>query len=217
MSLLNKEVTLLQLLVAVISSGFLTSVGTGYFQNNDTSSLIASQQYSDLITTTISELDKAKRRIEKLERRNEQMFVINSVQESEIKNLRRDFYLLQSSASNVPIAEWTKDLTYRMLSVNSYFEDLFLLPRSLTAADYIGEVDSVIWGKKIADHFRDQDKQVISTGVAMRFVEKFPDGRGGSYTLFVVKYPRKIAGITLGVGGAAIVLDGWLEEYLNDS
>lgn len=211
---LQKEVTMLQLIIAVISSGFLTSIGTGYFTTKKNSDQIISDQYREIIATTISELDKAKIRISILETKNQELFQINTTQAAEIKQLRRDFYLLESQSANIPIAEWTKDLNYRMLSINNYYEKMFLLPRGLSAEDYIGQMDSIIWGVEVAKHFIQHDQAVIEERKALRFIEVVPDGKGGHQTLFVVKYPRMVGGVPLGIGGAAIVLDDWLEQYL---
>lgn len=124
--------------------------------------------------------------------------------EKQVKRLQYKVTLLESSHQDAPIPIWLKDNFGVMLALNPAYEKTFLLPRNLTAEDYLNKTDEVVWPEDIADEYRKNDLMVARTNTVWKGYETIIDHQGKETQWQVIKYPRTAAGITIGIAGIAI-------------
>lgn len=114
------------------------------------------------------------------------------------RELNNKLNLLESAHNNVPVAVWFKDLQFRMLAINPTYTEQF----GVTAEQYVGNTDYAVWPRPVADKYREHDETVLTTGQPLRTVENVPIN-GVPIPHVVIKYPRAVAGIRVGIGGIA--------------
>lgn len=117
--------------------------------------------------------------------------------------LRKSLNLLRESYPDLPIPIWLKDHNGIMLSLNSSYEDAFLLPQGKTRSDYVGRYDEDIWGGEISEIFRANDIIAISKKQISFVFEDFI-GHDLLKNWEFFKYPKFVDGIFIGVGGIAL-------------
>ncbi|GIV82560.1 MAG: hypothetical protein KatS3mg051_1914 [Anaerolineae bacterium] len=124
--------------------------------------------------------------------------------EREVQRLRYQVLMLESAHQDLPLPMWLKDRDGRMLALNTEYEREFLIPRGYTRDDYIGQYDSAVWPEGIANIFADNDRYVVRTGDVLHTIEPVPDAEGVPRDWIIIKYPRRVSGVVVGVGGIAI-------------
>lgn len=123
----------------------------------------------------------------------------------EVKTLRNQLMIFESSHSDIPIPVWLKDTQGRMLFVNQEYENQLLNPIGKTADDYIGSLDKHIWGKDVANVFIENDREVMRKKRPIEFTEKWVGANGQLMEGRLIKYPRFLNGKTvIGIGGIII-------------
>lgn len=112
---------------------------------------------------------------------------------------------MESAHMDMPVPMWLKDLNGVMLSCNKIYEQVFLVPRGLTAQDYLGRSDMDVWPAEVAEEFMHRDAQVRLTRKEWRGIEMVQDADGVSRPWYIIKFPRYAAGgVLVGIGGIAV-------------
>lgn len=148
------------------------------------------EEYQERIVDITKDVESLRVRLVKSERR--------------ASDLQARMILYESSYMNIPIPMWMKDPEGIMLSVNDCYEKTYLIPRGFTKADYIGSKDEDIWGPEIAKGFLKNDKHVALTGEVIRTIEVWESPDGTKIEGEVVKWPRKVGDLVIGIAGAAL-------------
>jgi PAS domain-containing protein len=109
--------------------------------------------------------------------------------------------LLETAHMELPIPMWIKDRDGTMLSLNRAYESAFLIPRGKISSDYIGKKDEELWSKEEAETFKVNDllahKEIVFLTETIKIKDQTID-------LYVIRYPRKVGGEIVGIGGIAI-------------
>jgi hypothetical protein len=129
-------------------------------------------------------------------------------------HLQTRFQLLESATNNLPFPMWTKSAGTAespgvMLTMNKAYADFFLKPVGKTINDYRGKTDAEMWGTEIGSRYWQGDLEVMNTGAQVKLVvaSHILDSEGKPVKITVYKYPRKINGVIVGIGGIAIPRD----------
>ena len=123
--------------------------------------------------------------------------------ERENYTLLHNIALLESAHQDLPLPMWLKDKDGRMLAVNLAYEKSFLQPIGKTRQDYINQTDFDIWPDEVAERYRSHDRTVMNTGEPLYFREEM-QLNDEVEPVMVLKYPRSVAGIVVGVAGIAL-------------
>ena len=134
----------------------------------------------------------------------------NKILRQRIAQLERENYallhniaLLESAHQDLPLPMWLKDKDGKMLAVNLAYEKSFLQPIGKTRQDYINQTDFDIWPADVAERYRRHDRSVMNTSEPLYFREEMELG-DVKEPVMVLKYPRSVAGIVVGVAGIAL-------------
>lgn len=153
------------------------------------------EEYKDLVTNYKSELDKLRKDFDELK-------VLVFQKEDEIKTLRNQLMIFESSHADIPMPMWLKDTNGIMLFLNEEYERIVLNPIGKTTEDYIGKTDYDVWGKEIGKQFTDNDKQVMRQKKPVQFKETWQGSNGATFVGTLLKYPRFLNNRTvIGIGG----------------
>lgn len=121
----------------------------------------------------------------------------------DLSELKTKIILLESAHTDAPLPMWLKDISGRMLALNSEYEKQFLIPMGKTSSDYIGNYDDDIWPLDIANEYKRHD------GLALLYdtwkgkeIIKSPDGKEEEW--IVIKYVRYAGKTKIGIAGVAI-------------
>lgn len=152
--------------------------------------------------------------IESIEARNDKLEKEVHELRDEVKKYERDLIdlqqtvqLLESSHQDSPIPMWIKDTNGIMLSLNSAYEELFLIPRGKAKKDYIFENDHAVWERDIAFKFEANDKKVLKSKQVWHGKEEvIYDGKKQKWR--VIKYPRYSGRTVIGIAGICIPPEG---------
>ena len=117
-----------------------------------------------------------------------------------VSNLQNKIILLESTTNEMPFPMWLKDRDLVMLSVNTKYSEVF----GVSADQYVGKTDFEVWDEKTAQEFRTNDERVLFGGLVFYGTENVTVN-GKKIDLLVVKYPRKIGNIIIGIAGLAII------------
>lgn len=110
--------------------------------------------------------------------------------------------LLRQTAilNNIPDMAWLKDLDSRYIAVNEQFAKL----SGLKYEDIIGKFDHDIWQKDFADHYREDDIDVVRSGKRKEIEEILQDHTGRQLWIETTKTPiRNSRGEVTGTIGIA--------------
>lgn len=124
--------------------------------------------------------------------------------EKQVKSLQSKVTLLESAHQSAPIPMWLKDSFGIMLALNESYEQLFLKPRNYTRDDYLYKGDEAVWPEDLVTEFRRNDLMVARTGEVWKGFETIVDHQGKLTQWQIIKYPRKVDNITIGIAGIAI-------------
>jgi hypothetical protein len=191
----NKKPAWLVVALALISAGAVGSL-TGYLQFGKG---LNQKEGERLLKTSIEEKKYYQMLHADCAKNIQDLF-------GQVSQLKSQILLTGAVDSDFPFPVWLKDKNGTMLFLNKHYEDEFLVRLGKTSFDYVGSNDYQIYTKEVADKFRSHDQKVIKSGRYMKFEELVninPEGTLKKKYL-VVKYPRKIGRITVGVGGFAI-------------
>lgn len=84
-----------------------------------------------------------------------------------------------------------------MIYLNNAYERKYLLPRGLTATDYLNKNDTELWSASVAKKFKTSDSIVMATGVPLTVQEL--DNQ------IFTKFTVKVGEYVVGVGGVEYV------------
>lgn len=148
-------------------------------------------------------------KLRRTELRYEECLEDSRLQDKKMMQMQRDIVGLKSNMlvlsladDNFPNPKWIKSVDLMMLQLNKAFEDVYLKPQGLKRADYIGNYDYDIWPDDIAAQFRNGDKLVLRADTPMTFYEYIQiDSLKEPEKIKVVKYPIRVNGTVVGVGG----------------
>lgn len=110
--------------------------------------------------------------------------------------------LIQQSAilNNIPDMAWLKDVDSRYIAVN----EQFLKISGRTLDEVVGQTDSNVWKQKFADMYRQDDLDVIRSGMRRQVEESQEDHTGREYWVETIKTPiRNAQGDVIGTTGIA--------------
>lgn len=118
---------------------------------------------------------------------------------TEFLTLKNDFILIRASQDQIPMPRWIKNVDFKMIWVNKAYEAKYLLPRGLTATEYISNYDEYAFDQTTVNQFRANDRLVLSLNRPLTFTEMI-----NGEAVEVVKYPFRIGETTFGIGGIEI-------------
>lgn len=163
-----------------------------------------------------SQITWREKRIEELERKEEaaekqikQLEERVSELEKERTKMEARFLIFQSSHDSSPLPSWFKDMDGTILACNKAYETVFLRPRGYNLENYVGHKDSDVWPEHIAEEFRKNDIHVMETGETIDSTESVQNKHKRDIPVRIIKYPRRIHGLSdpIGVAGIAIIDD----------
>ena len=161
-------------LVAAVAGGGVSS----YFIYKIANKKQGTSDFQVVIENYKTLLDKFEEKIANLEFEISEMRKVERLQSDELSSLRSQLLIFESSHSDIPLPMWLKDQNGKMLFVNRYYEDTFLIPFGKTGIEYVGKTDYDIWSKEVADGFVKNDQEVMRNGDHMTFIEKLEDKNG---------------------------------------
>lgn len=186
-------------LISALAGGGLASYFNyrlGHKKENTNEFSILLEQYKLLRKDDTEEINSLKNRIKELEDKDLELML-------EIQSLKHQLMFFESSHLDIPLPNWLKDTSGKMLFLNKDYEELFLKPRGFSANDYIGQNDFSVWEDEVAKHFIQNDRQVIRTKKPYKWVEEIEiDGK--PLYLEVFEYPRKFKDVIIGIGGIVL-------------
>lgn len=187
-------------LISALAGGGLASyfnykINSKKEDNNEFNIIL--EQYKLLRKSDIDEINLLKTRINELEDRDMKKTL-------EIQNLKHQLMVFESSHLDIPLPNWIKDTSGKMLFVNKEYEEAFLKPRDYIASDYVGNDDYSVWEDKIAKAIIKTDRKVIRDKKPVKTIEQIPDLDGSILYIEVLKYPRKFKNIVIGIGGIVL-------------
>lgn len=124
--------------------------------------------------------------------------------EMQVTALEQKVTLLESAHLSSPLPMWIKDVNFVMRSFNQAYIDTFLKPNGIKESDYLHHFDDAVWPADIANEYRANDMLVMNTGRVHDMEEHVIDHQGRRKTIRVIKFPRKVGGMIVGVAGIAI-------------
>lgn len=120
-----------------------------------------------------------------------------------IQSLQNKIVIFESSHFDLPLPMWLKSTEGTMLSVNSMYEEIFLIPRGYSMSDYIGEKDDSVWPEDVVRAFKINDDRVLRTKRKWIGRELIASADGEREEWTVIKYARKSGNVVIGIGGIA--------------
>jgi len=103
------------------------------------------------------------------------------------RDLQRERDLLRTLMDNIPDLVFVKDHRGKFLTVNAA---LLKLMNASSVNDIIGKDDRDFWPADLAEHYRNDDRQIIETGRGLVDVEELIENDGGEKTwLLTTKVP----------------------------
>jgi PAS domain S-box-containing protein len=139
------------------------------------------------------------------EKENRLVGIIGAVQDvteqKKAETLLKETLLRQTAIlNNIPDMAWLKDLDSRYIAVNEQFAKL----SGLKYEDIIGKSDHDIWQKDFADHYREDDIDVVRSGKRKEIEEILQDHTGRQFWIETTKTPiRNSRGEVTGTIGIA--------------
>ena len=195
----------------------ITSLLTGYFAFRLKSKASLRDDFQMIVDTLRSQFDELK--IE-----NDRLRELNTQQAQEIQQLKHHIHeidielrILRAGYFESPLATWVKNEDGEMLFVSKEYEKLFLKPIGKKRADYIGNVDNVIWGDVTGNDFRKHDQYVRTTGKTWVGVESFimESGENLFANFYFMKYPFDPDGKGIIKGHVAGIAFPLTDEIIN--
>lgn len=188
-----------------IVSGICALLGAGGIGSFATFRLGNRKQNTNDFSTIIEKYEglysKLENKVEVLEKKVEDLTEREAKYKEEVAKLRNQLLIFEGSHIDLPLPMWMKDAKGDMIFINSYYEDAFLLPRGKTIRDYVGFNDYAVWNKEIADAFVKHDKEIARTKQSKRYIEALEDENGATYYVEVLKYPRMLNNVIIGISG----------------
>lgn len=111
---------------------------------------------------------------------------------------RADAGFWNAWADSMPKAAWLKTKDGVFLAINRHYEDLY----SKSVKRTVGQSQSEVWVKDIADQFDANDQEVYSLGAPIVFKERAPTFDHEHRESLFLKFPvRNARGEIVGIGG----------------
>lgn len=101
------------------------------------------------------------------------------------KEILEQYLLLESILNGIPDIAWLKDMENRFLAVNEPFAKIC----GKTPEELIGKTDYDIWPKQLAERYRVDDLEVITSGRQKRVEEPLAEINGGRRWIETIKTP----------------------------
>lgn len=106
-----------------------------------------------------------------------------------------------------PMPAWVKRENLTMVMVNSAYERTF----RIEPGSYLDKTDYDVWPKKVANRFREHDREVLRKNRTLHFCEVVPDPESGEdLPLYVIKFPVETESFK-GVGGVCVPMSWMLK------
>ena len=128
--------------------------------------------------------------------------LVNPLKEK-VSDLENKVDLLVNTGITIPFPHWLKSIDGRMLAINDEYERVFLKPQGIMKKDYIGNTDFAVWPDEFAKKFAAVDQTVRSTG-GVWIGQEWVIVNDSAQRWQIVKYPVRVGGSMVGVGGFAI-------------
>ena len=186
-------------LISALAGGGLASYFNyklGSKKENTNEFTLLLEQYKLLRKSDMEEMQGLKARIKELEDKDLERRL-------EIQGLKHQLMVYESSHLDIPLPNWLKDTSGRVLFINKDYEDMFLVPRGYTMSDYVGFDDYSVWDEKFAKKIIQSDREVIRTKKPTTYIEEI-DLNGRTLYVEVLKYPRKFKDVVIGIGGIVL-------------
>ncbi len=123
-----------------------------------------------------------------------------TVQKEAIEMLKRTLLQQNAILDNIPDMAWLKDTRGHYIAVNEQFSNTC----GYKAEDIIGKTDYDIWRKDFADKYRQDDLEVMNSGLRRQLEEPQVDNTGREYWVETIKTPiRNTHGEVIGTTGIA--------------
>lgn len=186
-------------LISALAGGGLASYFNyklGSKKENTNEFTLLLEQYKLLRKSDMEEMQGLKARIKELEDKDLERRL-------EIQGLKHQLIVYESSHLDIPLPNWLKDTSGRVLFINKDYEDMFLVPRGYTMSDYVGFDDYSVWDEKFAKKIIQSDREVIRTKKPTTYIEEI-DLNGRTLYVEVLKYPRKFKEVVIGIGGIVL-------------
>lgn len=182
--------------IIVITSGLAAGFFTdwfGYRKDVDTQfSNITKEQTTELILEMKEDRDFYKKSYRDCRSEVDRLVALNQDLLNEVRQLKTTIVLEHTLISDIPADVWIKDKQFRMVYVNKHYEKTHLLPRNLSAFDYIGKTDFEIWDTAIAKGYRMKDEKGLKSKEPTIEVEIVVDGLGNKRKYKTISFPRRI-------------------------
>lgn len=188
----------LQVILSFLGGGTIIGILTWTISNRKDKR----QGLKEIIDLYKSDNDRLRKDVDDLKKEFEEYRKRSFARENEntsmIRELKVKLNLLESAHLDLPVPQWLKDTSGKMLSVNTAYCETF----GISAENYVGKSDYDVWPKEIADAFMKNDEIVKRTRkhVMTKELAKTKDYEG---YWRVLKYPRFEGRTLVGIGGIA--------------
>lgn len=186
-------------LISALAGGGLASYFNyklGSKKENTNEFTLLLEQYKLLRKSDMEEILGLKSRINELENKDLERML-------EIQSLKHQLMVFESSHFDIPLPNWLKDTSGRVLFINKEYEETFLIPRGYNMNDYIGSDDYAVWEEAFAKKIIQNDREVIRTKKPITYIEEIEINGNVIYTE-ILKYPRKFKDVVIGIGGIVL-------------
>ncbi len=143
----------LQVILSFLGGGTIIGILTWTISNRKDKR----QGLKEIIDLYKSDNDRLRKDVDDLKKEFEEYRKRSFARENEntsmIRELKVKLNLLESAHLDLPVPQWLKDTSGKMLSVNTAYCEIF----GISAENYVGKSDYDVWPKEIADAFMKND------------------------------------------------------------
>lgn len=184
--------------LTTVITAVITLIGgglAGYFTFRNNSSNNFREDFKELV-------DKLQADVTKLEAREAGYVQKIRALENEVGLLKNKLVLVQAAQLDLPIPQNIKDTKGTILAINAPFEETFLVPKDLSAADVIGKRDIDFFPADDVKEYLKHDKYVLRNRIAWQGIERIDFGTHAEDWEIMV-YPVFSGNLTIGTARIA--------------
>jgi hypothetical protein len=163
-------------------------------------------EFKDLLNYMKEMLAERDKELEKFQQENDECREEISKLREELNELKSKLIVLESAHFDIPFPMWLKSLDGKMISLNTEYENHFLLPLKKKARDYIGKTDHEFWGPEIGKEYIFNDNMTLKSKngywSGTETIRINDEDHTSQWT--IVKYVRYSGRTAIGIGGIAI-------------